>query len=67
LVGLTALAQDKIENKDKPSTQTAADRDMGKLSKDGYKAKRDVSWPVSQYSTGSPPRPRHLPMKHKQL
>jgi len=32
LVGLTAFAQDKA------STQTAADRDMGKLSKDGYKA-----------------------------
>jgi len=37
LVGLTAFAQEK------PSTQTAADQDMGKLSKDGYKAMRDVS------------------------
>jgi hypothetical protein len=47
LVGLTAFGQDKdqhkAENKDKPSTQTAADQDMGKLSKDGYKAMRDVS------------------------
>ncbi len=37
LVALTAFAQEK------PSTQTVADRDMGKLSKDGYKAMRDVS------------------------
>jgi hypothetical protein len=37
LLGLTAFAQEE------PSTQTAADRDTGKLSKDGYKAMRDVS------------------------
>lgn len=37
LAGLTAFAQEK------PSTQTAADRDMGKLSRDGYKAMHDVS------------------------
>jgi hypothetical protein len=37
LVGLAAFAQNK------PSAQTATDRDMGKLSKDGYKAMRDVS------------------------
>jgi hypothetical protein len=43
LVGLTAFAQDKDEDKAKPFTPTAADRDMGKLSRDGYKAMRDVS------------------------
>lgn len=37
LIGLAAFAQNK------PTAQTAADRDMGKLSKDGYKAMRDVS------------------------
>jgi hypothetical protein len=54
LIGITAFAQ----NKDKPSTQTNADRDMGKLSKDGYTAIHDVGLARLAIFDGQPTQAR---------